>query len=79
MVEHGGTTVGDQLERAGQIGLHESGFGCGRHAVHEELRVRGGESGEPLRLACDLTAAWPIQDVPVPRQVDGRCQEVPPR
>src|SRR5207244_10545278 len=55
VVEDAGAAVGDQLERPGEVGLDEPGARGRRFAVHEELRPRGREAGESLRLAPDLT------------------------
>ena len=78
VVEDAGAAVGDELERAGEVGLDEPGAGGRRLAIHQELGSRGGEAGESLRLAPDLTAARTVQWVAVARQLYRRCDQLLP-
>src|SRR3989454_5670965 len=78
-VEHAWPAVGDQLQRAGQLGLHEPWAGRRFLPLHEELRGGGGEAAEAFRRQPDLTAARKVELVPLPCQPDGGREQLPPR
>ena len=77
-VERRRAAVGDQLQRAGELGLHEAGSGRRCGSVHQELRPRSGEPAEPLGFAFDHVAARAVEHVAVACQRDSGHEQLLP-